>query len=263
VWEHAKLPLVPSIDASSAAELEPAYIRPRRPVLVRAAASRWPAVGRWSPAHFREHHGELAIDAYVMRDGHIELDPETGFRIDRMRMRDYVDRIRGDARVTRYLRADLRKLPSLQAEVRTPPACARGLGLESHLWFSAAGTVSQLHFDLPYNLVVMVHGRKRFTLFPVDDSPNLYRRSFFSATPHLSRVDPERPDFERYPRLARARGAVAELCAGDMLFIPPRVWHHARSLEHAISVNFWWRGPILFGLSMASNLYKRARGLDI
>jgi hypothetical protein len=263
MWAHTQLPSVPGIDASAQAELERAYVARRQPVVVRGAAKGWPAVERWSPDDFRARHGELEVDAYVMRDGHIELDPKTGFRMDRMRMREYVDRIRNDERVTRYLRADMRRLPTLAPDVPTPSVCAGRLGLESHLWFSAAGTVSQLHFDLPYNLVVMVHGRKRFTLFPVSDSANLYRRSVFSATPHLSRVDPEQPDFDRWPRLRSARGSVAELEPGDMLFIPPRVWHHARSLEHAISVNFWWRGPLLLALSTASNLYKRLRGLDI
>ena len=46
-----------------------------------------------------------------------------------------------------------------------------------------------------------------------------------------------RAGFERF---ARARGYACTLRAGEMLYIPPGMWHHIRSLETSFSVSFWW-----------------------
>jgi hypothetical protein len=57
-------------------------------------------------------------------------------------------------------------------------------------------------------------------------------------------VDFLNPDFERYPRFAQAlrSASVAELEAGDALFIPGMWWHHVEALDHAnVLVNYWWR----------------------
>ena len=61
-------------------------------------------------------------------------------------------------------------------------------------------------------------------LFAPEQTPWLYRVPFsFSA---LFDVAPDAPDHARFPALARARGAIAELAHGDALYIPPGWWHY-------------------------------------
>jgi hypothetical protein len=101
------------------------------------------------------------------------------------------------------------------------------------------------HFDAPANVACAVAGRRRFTLFPPDQLPNLYVGpiDFTPAGQAISLVDFAAPDLQRFPRFREAAAAaqVAELAAGDALFIPSLWWHHVEALaDFNILVNYWW-----------------------
>ena len=101
------------------------------------------------------------------------------------------------------------------------------------------------HYDLMENIGVCLAGRRRFTLFPPDQLPNLYAGPFEltpAGTP-VSMVDPQAPDLERYPRFAEAWNHAwqATLEPGDALYIPYAWWHGVDALEPlSILVNYWW-----------------------
>ncbi|NHK28919.1 cupin-like domain-containing protein [Parvularcula flava] len=102
------------------------------------------------------------------------------------------------------------------------------------------------HNDLPRNLACVAAGRRRFTLFPPDQLANLYIGPIENtpAGRPISLVDFARPDLERFPRFAEAmqHAQVAEMEAGDALFIPSMWWHHVEALEaFNVLVNYWWR----------------------
>lgn len=102
------------------------------------------------------------------------------------------------------------------------------------------------HYDLPDNIACVVAGRRRFTLFPPEQLPNLYvgPLDFTPAGQPVSLVDLKRPDFARYPRFAAAlaQGQDAVLEPGDALYLPSMWWHHVEALEgfNAL-INYWWR----------------------
>ncbi len=91
------------------------------------------------------------------------------------------------------------------------------------------------HHDLPDNLACVTAGRRRFTLFPPGELANLYigPLDLTPAGQAISLVDFAQPDFERFPRFAQAltQAQVAELEAGDAIFIPSMWWHHVEALE--------------------------------
>jgi hypothetical protein len=102
------------------------------------------------------------------------------------------------------------------------------------------------HHDLPDNVACVAVGRRRFTLFPPEQLDNLYigPLDFTPAGQPISLVDFRKPDFARFPRFAAAldQARVAELGAGDAIFIPSLWWHHIESLEPMnVLVNYWWR----------------------
>jgi hypothetical protein len=78
--------------------------------------------------------------------------------------------------------------------------------------------VVQTHFDLSSNIACVVGGRRRFTLFPPGQLPNLYVGpiEFNISGPPISMVSLRNPDFARFPRFAEALAAsqVAELTPG-------------------------------------------------
>lgn len=110
------------------------------------------------------------------------------------------------------------------------------------------GTQSRIaaHNDTPDNLACVAVGRRRFTLFPRDQFANLYLGPVDNtpAGRTISMVDFHDPDFAAHPRFreALAHAQVAELEAGDAVFVPALWWHHVEGRDaFNVLVNYWWR----------------------
>lgn len=102
------------------------------------------------------------------------------------------------------------------------------------------------HNDTPNNLACVAVGKRRFTLFPRDQFRNLYLGPVDNtpAGRAVSMVDFHAPDATRHPRFAEAlaHAQVADLDAGDALYIPAMWWHHVEGLApFNVLVNYWWR----------------------
>lgn len=114
------------------------------------------------------------------------------------------------------------------------------------------------HFDFPDNIACVVAGRRRFTMFPPEQIENLYVGPL-DRTPAgqaISLVDLLNPDFERFPKFAKAlESAVSfDLEPGDAIFIPSMWWHHVDALtDFNLLVNYWWcNSPPSMGSPMAA-----------
>ncbi len=122
-------------------------------------------------------------------------------------------------------------------------------------------TVIAPHYDNTENIACVVAGRRRFTLFPIAQYPNMYvgPLDFTPAGQPISLVDHRYPDFETFPRFRQALEAaeVAELEAGDAIYIPTLWWHGVESLTaFGMLVNYWWRDvPGYFGACMNALLF--------
>lgn len=119
-----------------------------------------------------------------------------------------------------------------------------GHSIAPRIWIGNALTV-HAHFDMLQNVACLVTGKRRFTLFPPDQLPNLYIGPLHltpSGVP-VSMVNLEEPDYEKHPRFRQAleQGRIAELEPGDAIYIPFAWWHHVESqAPFNILVNYWW-----------------------
>ena len=197
-----------------------AEIRPaRRPVVMRGLAGEWPGV-----AAARE--GDRAIARYLLEFeptrnvGGIMLPPEAEGRFF------YNDDLTGlnftahEGRLGAFLGELLRlaeegrpKGMAVQSE-RIPDLLPGFVeanpmllvpGVVPRIWIGNRIRVAP-HYDLMENIGVCLAGRRRFTLFPPEQLPNLYAGPFEltpAGTP-VSMVDPLAPDLQRYPRYAEA-----------------------------------------------------------
>ncbi|KAJ8407140.1 hypothetical protein AAFF_G00288160 [Aldrovandia affinis] len=115
-------------------------------------------------------------------------------------------------------------------------------GRESTLWIGTAGANTPCHMDCyGCNLVLQIQGRKRWHLFPPEDSGRLYpTRIPYEESSVFSRVNVVRPDPESFPYFSGARAHVVTLEPGQVLFVPRHWWHYVESIDPVtVSVNSW------------------------
>lgn len=101
------------------------------------------------------------------------------------------------------------------------------------------------HFDEAHNIAVVAVGKRRFTLFPPEQTKNLYIGPLDNtpAGQPISLVNILQPDLQAHPKYAEAykHGLSVELEPGDAIFIPTPWWHHVQSLsDFNVLINYWW-----------------------
>jgi hypothetical protein len=244
---------LPRIQAPSPDEFRATYARPSIPVVLEGLVEQ-----RWSFASLAERHADVRVRVAQRRDGRVLVDARKGLLTREMTLGSFLGSL---GETSGYLMTRLAELPD-ELRPQMPAYCSRASFCDAKLWISPANTVSALHFDLADNLHTVLAGRKRFILYSADQSELVYPRGLFSSVPNGALVDPEAPDLARFPRLARAKPWTAVLGPGDTIFIPHRHWHHVRTLEPAIAVNWWFAAGARRLLVKAADAFKRVSGIS-
>lgn len=115
-------------------------------------------------------------------------------------------------------------------------------GRESTLWIGSLGAHTPCHLDTyGCNLVFQVQGRKRWHLFPPEDTPFLYpTRIPYEESSVFSKINVVNPDLKRFPQFRKARRHMVTLSPGQVLFVPRHWWHYVESIDPVtVSINSW------------------------
>lgn len=236
------------------------YLRPRRPVILNGVTEGWLPPEEWTLDRMATQYGDATVVSAVLQDGTLFDDPRTGVVFRRVRLGEFVASLAGAHPAAHYVMAPTWNFPAaLQRNYHVPVYCVGAAHLRAKVWVGKAGTVTPAHRDVPNNLHVHLTGRKRWLLFRPADSSRMYPRGLFSGMPNFARVDPEHPDYDRYPRFRAVAALSSVVQPGETLFIPRGWWHHTRTLDDAVSMNFWWGGQLVNLASVASTLFKRVR----
>jgi Cupin-like domain len=224
------------------------------PAVIRGLAAQWPAVRAADPAAYLAGFDAgapvILTIAPPQAEGRIFYTPdltELGFVRENSTLSSLFERLAAAANDPAP--------PAIAAQAVMVPEALPGFaeanpldlvpeGVAPRIWIGNRVRVAT-HHDMNSNIAVVMAGRRRFTLFPPEQAPNLYIGPFEftpAGTP-VSLFDPDAPDLARYPRATAAMAAaqVTELAPGDAIFIPHMWWHHVRSLDAvSILVNYWW-----------------------
>jgi Cupin-like domain len=112
------------------------------------------------------------------------------------------------------------------------------------VWIGHAANVSS-HYDTVDNLACVAAGTRRFTLFAPQSIDKLYVGPIDNtmAGQPVSLAASSPPDKDRFPLFEEIKGQslVAELAAGDALYLPKLWWHKVESTApFNVLVNYWW-----------------------
>lgn len=255
----AGLAAVPEVTVADAAGLDARLREAKAPFVVRGLVSDWPlvAAGRRSGRDARDYLLRRRRDApFVVAIG----APGSSGRLF------YDDAMGMNFQTIRAKLPDIfARIDSSEDDPAAPPIYLasidvhdffNGLHEANHvdlgdrqclasIWIGTRTRIAA-HNDFPYNLACVAVGQRRFTLFPPEQFRNLYLGPLDNtpAGRAVSMVDFKEPDFAAHPRFRDAleHAQLAELDAGDALYIPSMWYHHVEGLApFNVLVNYWWR----------------------
>jgi hypothetical protein len=236
-----------------------------QPLILKGFVDKWPAVivGKESPDkaadYLRNFYSDIPVNAYYG-------EPETKGRVfynDKMTGFNFVSSKANLNQVLDKLLAHMDDPSSPTMYVGSTEinkwfpgynennnACIDHLNPLTTIWIGNRSKIAA-HYDVPNNLACCVVGRRKFTLFPPEQIANLYvgPMEFAPGGQDISLVDFDQPDLVKYPKFEQALAAsqVAELEAGDALFLPSMWWHHVESLDAlGVLITHWWRDSPAF-----------------
>jgi hypothetical protein len=203
------------------------YVRKQKPVVVERLTQDWPAYEKWKLDYIKDIAGDQTVPLYDDRpvshkDGFNEAHAE-------MKMSEYIDLLQSKPTNYRiFLYNLMKKVPSLQNDFKWPDI---GLNLVKQLpmlFFGGENSKVFIHYDIDYSNILHFH-------FAPDQTPYLYK------VPHalISRedIDFDNPDFDKWPALKNAKGLVADLKHGEMLYMPEGYWHYMKYITPGFSMS--------------------------
>jgi hypothetical protein len=242
VIEPKVLPGVDRRTGLSRDDFERQYMAPRQPVVITDALRNWKALGRWTPAFFREKFGDRLVNI----DGQQRpLGP-------------FIDEVLASTpdHPAPYLRNEELNVvfPEIADEILPLPSYLKPNWLNRHfgppeakvlhrmgqgeIYIGGAGrSFPVVHWDFMHTnaFLMQLYGRKQYFVYAPDQTPFMYQ---VKGDPNRSAIDSvEHPDLEKFPLFAQAQGYSFTLDPGEMLFIPCGWWHTVRMVSTSITIS--------------------------
>ncbi len=227
------------------------YVLKGRPVVLKDAAKDWPAIGKWTPAFFKEYYGERMVPVFERKRA-LTVKGTT-------QLREYVDEITSSTFQNRakYLFALKipKEFPELLRDLTPRPLYWDPNWLESRyllpgfpnfklrnitgLEMNMGGAGSPfpfLHYDdlWTHTFITQVYGRKLWLLYRPEQAVYMYP---CKDADNISEIPMDQDvDLSKFPLFARARATKVVVEEGEMLYGAPGWWHTTQALTPSIAV---------------------------
>ncbi len=212
------------------------YVCTQKPVVIERLTEDWPAYHKWNLDYIKQVAGDQTVPLYDDRP--VSHKDKFNGAHSSMKMADYVDLLQSEPTNYRiFLYNLLKEVPVLAGDFKWPDVGLRLIRQLPMLFFGGENSKVFIHYDIDYSNILHFHfhGKKRCVLFAPDQTPYLYK------VPHalISRedIDFDNPDFDKFPALKHARGFVADLKHGEMLYMPEGYWHYMKYLTPGFSMS--------------------------
>jgi hypothetical protein len=223
------------------------YVKKQKPIIIKNLVDHWPALQKWSVEYFSKNFSASKVGMMKIVDGVSDLH---SYKVQSTKN---IDTYTAVASPIEFLEGNV------QNDYECPEYCKNGSHLRSRIFIAPKDSATALHRDIPENIYVLVKGKKKIQLFsPIT---NMYPNHIFSKHPNFSKIDLANPDYIKFPKLRVAKPLIAELNAGDTLYIPSMWWHYVKNETDAIALNFWWSRGWQIPLSWATETYKKIIGV--
>ena len=256
----SQFPQVDRRNGLSLREFRKEYLYARRPVVITDAIDSWPARDRWTLDYFKSQYSDTSIT--VCRLGGERYRPDD---TEKVRLSAFIDRLQANTFETYpyYVRDDWRIFQihkELLSDYEVPnyffdwfaflPPFMRLT--YPRIFIGPRGALTPLHLDIwgTHAWLAQLVGRKRWILFPPDQKELLYDCT----------VQPQNPDFARFPLFRKAKPVECTIGPGDLIFVPGGWAHEVISLDATISITHNYMGPGCFTQSLSGSVKDQVFG---
>ncbi len=245
------------------------YFKPQKPVIIERFIEDWPAYSKWSLEYMKEVAGDKTVPLYDDRP----VDYKDGFNEPhaKMKMSDYVDLLKKEPTKYRiFLWNILKEVPQLQKDFSFPDFGLKLMKGLPMLFFGGTNSFTFMHYDIDLANIFHFHfeGKKQCILFDQKQNKFLYKIPNSLIT--REDIDFANPDFDKWPALKNAKGYVADLEHGHVLYMPEGYWHYMRYITPGFSMSLRAiaRNPVnlskaiynIVVMRSVDNLMRRLRG---
>ncbi|XP_066296046.1 uncharacterized protein [Branchiostoma lanceolatum] len=214
------------------------FIQTSTPVLMKGGAAHWPAIQKWpgNEAYLVEEFGDEVLKVDYSKAWNNDFPKKK-----RMKIRDFLKIYREESVYLDSpvgLRSLFYKDMELPACLDCPDQAAKLTGF--NMLYSSGNTSYVIHHDGQDNILTLVSGRKSVVVIDPKFAKHLYANDF-TVLPGLAPLEPEKIDLVKFPLVAEVDYAIAELEAGDMLYIPQMWFHTVKSKgDPNIAFSIWF-----------------------
>lgn len=227
---------VDRVENISQEEFQEKYMKAQKPVIIKNFFGKdSPIYNKWSFDYFIDELGDLEVG--IFDDENSDRDDSKSYKKADMTMKfgEYLNLLQEKPTQKRIFLFNIFKhLPELKKDITYPNLGVNFIKKLPFVFFGGKGALTRIHQDMDMSNVFLTElkGRKRVVLFDPYYSNLLYRYPFGVH----SSVDPDNPDYERFPGLNNVKGYECIIESRDTLFMPSGYWHHVEYLEGSFGV---------------------------
>jgi hypothetical protein len=211
------------------------YLLASRPLILHDFAYQFPAGHLWTFDYLNQKIGNYRIGVFdnSVKTATAYVQPHL-----KMPFSQFTDIIQRDEETPYriFLFNLFKEFPEFRKEFPTPDILKGPLGNIGFAFFGGKNTRVRFHYDIDCSSVLMTQiiGRKRVILIPPLYNSLIYKVPLSS----FSLIDPDAPDYNKFPALRYVLGYDFILHPGDALFMPSRYWHFNTYLEGGMAVSY-------------------------